>query len=70
MRVVNKTFYGVDKLTETARLNLLAGNLEVYDIMHKHLNAPAKRTAYQYRFNGRSVIFSFGGRNKILIYNG
>jgi len=63
------TVYKLDKLTETARCNLISGKLEVYDVEYKHLVQRAKTTIQCYRWSGRSVVFSYGGRNKILVYN-
>lgn len=65
----NVTVYDIDKLTETARCNLILGRMDVYDILPRHLNIKARKTAYQYRFNGRSIVFRYKGRNKILVYN-
>lgn len=63
------TTYDIDNLTETSRCNLISGKMEVYDIEYRHLNKRAKTTVQAYRWSGRSVVFSYGGRNKILVYN-
>ncbi len=63
------TVYDIDRLTETARCNLILGRMEVYDVLSSHLNHKARRTAYQYRLIGRSIVFRYKGRNKILVYN-
>jgi hypothetical protein len=61
-------YFTIDQLSASAQRELVIGGVEVYDVTYRDLSRESKTYLYQYKWLGHSVVFRYGGRNKILIF--
>jgi len=61
-------YFSIQDLMETSRLNLLSGELSIYDITVKHIKRSRRQSLYNCKIQKRPAIFKFKERTKILIY--
>lgn len=62
-------YLSINDLKEVFRAKLIKGDMEVYDITHKCIKAQSKWRYYNNKWLGHSMVFSWGRRNKILLYS-
>lgn len=61
-------YFNIRELKDVWRAKLERGDIEVYDVTHKFLKADSRQRYHSHKWLGNSMVFSYGRRNKILLY--